>query len=203
MKRVLYILTAAAAFLLATNAADAQMSKPYYVNGGWQFNGTPGNSFAKSAQGYGAYAEGGYYITPMLAVGGFASFNTNNEYIPKQTYTFSDNSALTTDLERSIYQVPFGATLRYRFMRTELQPYIEAKIGAEYSTQSTYMSTFVNRHDNWGVYVSPEIGLTFFPFQQADLGFQIAAYYSYASNRNHSLDIKGINNLGFKLGIAF
>ena len=43
------------------------------MNGGWQFNGTPGNTFAESAQGYGAYIEGGYYLTPMFAIGGFAN----------------------------------------------------------------------------------------------------------------------------------
>jgi hypothetical protein len=187
----------------AAQIADAQMGKRYYVNAGWQFNGTPGNGFVRSAQGDGAYMEMGFYLTPMLAIGGFASFNTNNEYIPKQTYVFSDNSALTTDLVRSIYQVPFGTTVRYRFMRYEVQPYVEAKFGSEYSTQSTYMSTFVNRHDNWGFYISPEIGVTVFPFETTDVGFQVAAYYSYSTNQNKSYDIKGINNLGFKLGIAF
>ena len=88
-------------------------------------------------------------------------------------------------------------------MRYELQPYVEAKIGTEYSSQSTYMSTFVNRHDNWGFYMSPEVGLTFFPFEKTDMGFQFAVYYSYATNRNKSYDINGLNNLGFKLGIAF
>ena len=203
MKKIIYIFAATAAMLLATAQVDAQMSKRYYINGGWQFNGTLANDFAESAQGYGAYMEGGYFVTPMLAVGAFASFNTNNEYVPRHTYTFSDMSALTTDLNRSIYQVPFGATLRYRFLRSMFQPYIEAKLGAEYSTQSTYMSTFVNRHDNWGFYVSPEIGMTFFPFERTDFGFQIAVYYSYATNRNEALDINGLNNLGFKLGIAF
>jgi len=203
MKKIIYIFAATAAMLLATAQVDAQMSKRYYINGGWQFNGTLANDFAESAQGYGAYMEGGYFVTPMLAVGAFASFNTNNEYVPRHTYTFSDMSALTTDLNRSIYQVPFGATLRYRFLRSMFQPYIEAKLGAEYSTQSTYMSTFVNRHDNWGFYVSPEIGMTFFPFERTDFGFQVAVYYSYATNRNEALDINGLNNLGFKLGIAF
>ena len=203
MKKMIYVLAAAAAMLLAATQADAQMGKRYYVNGGWQFNGTLANDFAESAQGYGAYMEGGYFITPMLAVGGFASFNTNNEYVPRKTYTFSDMSALTTDLNRSIYQVPFGATMRVRFMRMMFQPYIEAKVGAEYSTQSTYMSTFVNRHDNWGFYVSPEIGMTFFPFERTDFGFQLAVYYSYATNQNKAVDINGLNNLGFKLGIAF
>lgn len=203
MKKILFTITAFAAMLFASVQADAQMGKKFYINAGWQFNGTIANDFAESAQGYGAYIEGGYYVTPMFAVGGFASFNTNNEYVPKQTYTFSDQSALTTDLNRSIYQVPFGATMRCRFLRSMFQPYIEAKLGAEYSAQNTYMSTFVNQHDNWGFYVSPEVGLAFFPFEKTDLGFQVAAYYSYATNRNKAIDLTGLNNLGFKLGIAF
>jgi hypothetical protein len=201
MRRIIYILAAAMIFFAVD--ANAQMGKKTYVNGGWQFNGTPGNTFAESAQGYGAYIEGGYYLTPMFAIGGFASFNTNNQYYPKQTYTFTDKSALTTDLDKSIYQVPFGSTLRVRFLRGMFQPYIEAKIGTEYSAQNIYMSTFMTSKDNWGFYISPEVGMTFFPFENTDFGFQIAAYYSYASNHNSTFDIQGINNLGFKLGIAF
>ena len=203
MKKIIFAMTAFVAMIIGAAQANAQMSKPFYINAGWQFNGTIANDFVESGQGYGAYMEGGYYVTPMLAVGGFASFNTNTEYIPKRTYTFSDQSALTTDLERTIYQVPFGAELRYRFLRGICQPYLEAKIGAQYSEQNTYMSTFVNQHDNWGFYVSPEFGVTIFPFQKTDFGFQVAEYYSYATNRNKAVDINGLNNLGFKLGIAF
>lgn len=203
MKRFIYILTAAAALLLVSANADAQQGKRYYVNGGWQFNGTIMNEVAESAQGYGAFIESGYYITPMLAVGGFASFNTNNQYYPKQTYTFADKAALTTDLNKSIYQVPFGAIVRYRFMRDMFQPYVEAKIGTEFSTQSTYMSTFVSRDNNWGFYVSPEIGVTVWPFAKEDFGFLLAAYYSYSTNKSSNYNLKGINNAGFKLGIAF
>lgn len=203
MKRIIYTLAVMAAVLLATTQANAQMGKPYYINGGWQFNGTVANNVAESAQGYGAYMEGGYYVTPMIAVGGFASFNSNDQYYGKQTFYFDDHSALTTDLTRSLYQVPFGATLRCRFLWTELQPYIEAKIGTEYAQQSTYMSTYVSRHDNWGFYVSPEIGLSWFPFSQTDFGFQLAVYYSYATNSNKAYNLNGINNLGFKLGVAF
>ena len=145
MKKMIYMLAAVMAFMCIAADADAQMGKRHYVNGGWQFNGTLKNEVAESAQGYGAYIEGGYYVTPMLAIGGFASFNSNDQYYPKQTYTFADKSALTTDLNKSIYQVPFGSTIRLRFARSMFQPYVEAKIGTEYSTQSTYMSTFVSR----------------------------------------------------------
>lgn len=203
MKKIIGIMLAAAALVFTAGEASAQMGKREYINGGWQYNGSIANDFVEAGNGYGAYLEGGYYLTPMFAIGGFASFNTNNQYVPKQTYTFSDNSALTTDLDRSVYQVPFGFTMRTRFLRSEFQPYLGTKVGAEFSTQSTYMSTFVNRHDNWGFYMSPEIGFTYFPFEKTDFGFQLAVYYSFCTNRNKSYDIKGINNLGFKLGIAF
>ena len=203
MKKMIYMLAAVMAFMCIAADADAQMGKRHYVNGGWQFNGTLKNEVAESAQGYGAYIEGGYYVTPMLAIGGFASFTSNDQYYPKQTYTFADKSALTTDLNKSIYQVPFGSTIRLRFARSMFQPYIEAKIGTEYSTQSTYMSTFVSRDDNWGFYISPEIGMTVYPFQKDDFGFQLAAYYSYSTNKSTTYNLKGIDNIGFKLGIAF
>jgi uncharacterized membrane protein len=202
MKRIIYIMAITVAALLTAVQANAQMGKRYYINGGWQFNGTLANNVAESAQGYGAYMEGGYYLTPMIAIGGFASFNSNDQYYGTQTYTFDDHSALTTDLTRVLYQVPFGSTIRCRFMRTEFQPYLQAKIGTEYSEQSTYMSTFVSQTDNWGFYVSPEIGFTWFPFDATDFGFQLAVYYSYATNQNKSLNMNGINNLGFKLGVA-
>ena len=194
---------ASVAMLFFAGEANAQMGKRYYVNGGWQFNGSIANDFVKTGQGYGAYLEGGYYITPMFAVGGFASFGTNNKYIPEQTYQLEDGAAVTTDLDRSLYQVPFGLTTRIRFMRGMFQPYLQNKIGAEYSIQSTYMSTFVNKHDNWGFYISPEVGFAVYPFHKTDLGFQLAAYYSYATNHNSDYGIKGLNNVGFKLGIAF
>ena len=203
MKRIIYIMAITLVALLTAVQANAQMGKRYYINGGWQFNGTLANNVAESAQGYGAYMEGGYYVTPMLAIGGFASFNSNDQYYGTQTYTFDDHSALTTDLTRVLYQVPFGSTLRCRFMRTQFQPYLQAKIGTEYSEQSTYMSTFVSQTDNWGFYISPEVGFTWFPFDATDFGFQLAVYYSYATNQNKHLNMNGINNLGFKLGVAF
>lgn len=202
MKRYRYFITAAV-LVFAALQLDAQVGKRFYIDAGWQFNATVNNPVAESAQGWGAYLEGGYYLTPRFAVGGFASVNTNNEYVPQKTYTWDNGSALTTDLDYSVYQVPFGATMRYRFSRHKLQPYIEAKLGAEYSKEYAYMSTFGASSDNWGFYVSPEAGITWHPFKKTDMGFQAAVYYSYATNRDKAFNMNGINNLGFKLGICF
>jgi hypothetical protein len=51
--------------------------------------------------------------------------------------------------------------------------------------------------------MSPELGVTFFPFEKTDFGFQAAVFYSYSTNKNKSYSLNGLNNVGFKLGIAF
>ena len=173
---VRYILIMAAVAVMAATVAQAQPGRRFYVDAGWQFNATPGNSFASSANGWGAYVEGGYYVLPRIAVGVFGSFNTNNDYVPRMTYFGEDGSALTSDMVNSIYQIPFGATLRYRLAFKDSQ---------------------------WGFYVSPEIGFTWHPFHKSNFGFQLAVYYSYATNRSRAFGIDGINNVGFKLGVSF
>lgn len=200
-----YIWAIAAAMLLAAafSSAYAQPGKRWYIDAGWQFNGTPGSKVAESAQGLGAYLEGGYYVRPKLAVGAFVNYGTNSSYFPKETFMYPDGSALTTDYSNAVFQVPFGATLRYRFTRSKFQPYAEARLGANWSRQSTYMSTFRLSGDNWGFYASPEVGFTWHPFNRSNFGFQLAAYYSYATNRNDFYGMNGINNVGFKLGLSF
>ena len=44
MKTRYIMMILAAAFLFAAADMDAQVGKRYYINGGWQFNGTPGNT---------------------------------------------------------------------------------------------------------------------------------------------------------------
>lgn len=189
--------------MLAAVSMDAQVGRRYYVDAGWQFNGAFSNGFSKNASGWGGYIEGGYYFLPRVAAGVFASFNTNNEYFPKRTYDAGNGTAVTTDMYHSLYQVPFGATLRYRFLWKKVQPYVEAKIGANYAREYQLYSIYGAYDSQWGFYASPEIGVTFHPFNKSNIGLQIAGYYSYATNRSRAFGIDGLNNAGFKLGISF
>ncbi len=198
-----YILIVAALSVATAFTMDAQVGRRFYIDAGWQFNGTFSNNFVRNASGWGAYAEGGYYILPHVGVGAFASFNTNNEYIPKATYDLGNGADLTTDMAHSLFQIPFGAELRYRFTYTRFQPYVGAKLGANYAEAYRFMSTFGMRDSGWGFYVSPEIGFTWHPFRKSNFGFQLAAYYAYSTNRSEAFNINGINNAGFKLGLSF
>ena len=69
--------------------------------------------------------EGGYYFPNNFGVGAFIAYHTNNEYIPRQTFPVGETSTVTTDQQHSVFQLPFGATGRYRFLQTNvLEPYV-------------------------------------------------------------------------------
>lgn len=80
---------------------------------------------------------------------------------------------------------------------------MEAKVGANYAELNTYFSSYAAYARTWGFYASPEVGLTWHPFNKTNLGFQFALYYSYATNRSGYYNMNGINNCGFKLGLSF
>ena len=110
--------------------AKAQTTESAYFNIDWQYNFPIGIDFADKSSGWGMNFEGGYFITPNIAVGGFLAYHSNHKYIPRQTLQLSDGSALNTDQQHTVFQLPFGVTGRYTFNRGEVfQPYVSAKIG--------------------------------------------------------------------------
>ena len=172
----------------------------------WQMNAPVSTDFADKISGWGMNFEGTYDITPQLAVGGCISFQTNHSYIDRQTISLSPTESLTTDQQRSAFQLPFGATAAYSFNKeAHVRPYIGAKLGAMFARNTTYFGTGGLYDKSWGFYASPEIGLKIYPTRQKNWGFHIAGYYSFATNKTETLtgDIDGQSNVGFRLGITF
>lgn len=193
--------------LLIPALANAQEYKNYFANGDWQFNAPLNNDFANKASGWGMSFEGGYYVTPKLGVGLFIAFSTNHKYIPTETFPVADNATITTNQQHSLFQLPFGVDLRYRFIpqSSYFDPYFSVKIGPEYTQLSSYISTFQIYERKWGFYVSPEIGTNVWINSQKNIGLHLAAYYSFATNKGQVLngDLDKINNIGFRVGLAF
>lgn len=181
-------------------------AKKGYANIDWQFNIPLNNGFSDKASGWGMNFEGGYYITPNVGVGLFMAFHTNNEYIDTETLNLSTTSQLTCDQQHMLFQLPFGAAFRYRFMpEKKFAPYAGIKIGAQYGKTTSYYNVYNTTNEKWGVFVSPEIGVNIFPMGPNLFGFHLALYYDYASNQNRLLiyKIDGLHNLGFRVGLAF
>ena len=194
------------ALLCIGRSASAQLLPNSYFNIDWQVNVPLGHTFADKASGWGMNFEGGYYVTPEIAVGGFLSFQTNLESISRRTLDLSGRSTLTAQQEHAVFQLPFGVTGRYEwFPESVVQPYVGMKLGAEYAQLSSYYYVVKNYTETWGFFLSPELGVSIFPRPDFRLGFHVAVYYSYATNSGRVLNyhVDGLNNFGIRVGVSF
>lgn len=206
---ILKTLTLAACMLVAAlpqiQAQHASQRKVHFAVD-WQMNAPLSTGFADKISGWGMNFEGAYDVTSHFSAGAFLSFHTNHRYIDRQTISLSPTESLTTDQQRSAFQLPFGATAAYTFCTdSHVRPYVGAKLGAMFARNTTYFGTGGLYDTGWGFYASPEIGLKIYPNTQKKWGFHIAGYYSYATNRTETLtgNIDGQSNTGFRLGILF
>ena len=185
--------------------AKAQMTDNGYANIDWQFNFPMSNNFADKGSGWGMNFEGGYYVTPNFALGGFLSYHSNHEYFGRQTLPLTEGGSINTDQQHTLFQLPFGLATRYSWDRGGVfQPYVGVKIGAQYAQLKSAFNVFEAKDNTWGFYVSPEIGFSIYPWAYGP-GLHFAFYYSYASNKGDlfTYSVDGMNNLGLRVGIAF
>ena len=171
----------------------------------WQMNAPLSTDFADKLSGWGMNYELTYGITPRWDVGVFASFHTNHKYIGRQTLEISPTESLTTDQQRSAFQVPFGVMGAFNLSTNKhCQPYIGVKAGVMFARNTTYYASRGLYDKAWGFYVSPEIGLKIYPTGK-HWGIHVAGYYSYATNQTRTLtmNIDGQSNVGFRLGVIF
>ena len=192
------VVVAALLFAGAGLPAKSQVSLDAYYNVDWQFN-IPINEFADKASGWGMNFDAGWYLTPDIAIGAFLNYHTNNEYVSRHVV-----HASSTDQQRSLYQLPFGLTALYRIIESDWQPYVALKLGAEYAHLSSYYYIYKSSADTWGFYMSPEIGVRWYPWDNG-MGLHAAAYYSYSTNDATVLGstMGTPSNFGFRIGLAF
>lgn len=208
MKTMKYLKIAAlcAVLLAVVRPAHAQLFPNSYINIDWQMNVPLGSSLADKASGWGMNFEGGYFVTPEITVGPFISYQTNLQKIHRQTLDLGNGSALTTNQKHSVFQLPFGVTGRYNWLKNSIfQPYAGLKLGACYAEFSSYYYIVKQYTDTWGFFLSPEIGVSIFPVPSYRLGFHVALYYSYATNNGDVLtySVNNLNNFGIRLGVSF
>ncbi len=208
MKTSKYLRTLALSVLLLFVAlpGKAQLFPDSYINIDWQLNVPLGNGFADKTSGWGMNFEGGYFVTPAIAVGPFISYHTNFASVGRKTLPLNEGAALTTNQKHAVFQLPFGVTGRYNWYTDRvLQPYAGMKLGACYGEISSYYYVVKEYTDTWGFYMSPEIGVSIFPRPDYRLGFHVALYYSYATNSGRVLtySVNNFQNFGIRVGVSF
>lgn len=206
MKTIRKILFGAILLITAAHPSKvkAQVSLNSYFNVDWQFNIPLGNNFSNGASGWGMNFEGGYYITQDFSLGGFLNFHTNNEYFSRRIIPLSETLSMSSRQQHQMFTLPFGVAMRYRIMESDFQPYVGMKLGMCYSEFNNYYYIFEKSQDRWGFYMSPEVGFNYYPWANG-VGFHMALYYSFATNKCNIMSYKQsiLNNIGFRLGVAF
>ena len=185
MKTIKYlsirVLAITALALVFAMPAKAQLTDNGYANIDWQFNFPLSNHFADKASGWGMSFEGGYYVTPNIALGAFLAYHSNHEYFGRQTLPVGEGGSINTDQQHTLFQLPFGLAGRYTFDRgSAFQPYVGLKVGPQYAEINIY------------------------PWAYGP-GLHVAAYYSYGTNKGDlfTYSVDGLSNFGLRLGIAF
>lgn len=202
-KYTVRLAVAAALFAGISLPAKSQVSLDAYYNVDWQLN-IPLNNYADKVSGWGMNFDAGWYLTPDIAIGTFLNYHTNSKYIDRAVVNLSDETAVFTDQQRSLYLLPFGVTALYRIIESDWQPYVAMKLGAEYAYASSYYNIYKSSENSWGFYMSPEIGVRWYPWANG-MGLHAAAYYSFSTNKATVMggELKNPSNFGFRLGLAF
>ncbi len=208
MKTAKLIRTLALCALMLGTAlpGKAQLFPKTYMNVDWQVGMPVDQSFADKTSGWGMNFEGGYFVTPAITVGAFISYQTFLEEIPRQTLLLNNSTSMTTAQKHALFQLPFGVAARYNWCKKSIfQPYVGMKLGASYAEMSSYYYIVRQYTDTWGVYLSPEVGVSIFPNPDYRLGLHVALYYGYASNSGDLLvySIDNCQNFGIRVGISF
>ncbi|MEG0807787.1 MAG: outer membrane beta-barrel protein [Alistipes sp.] len=204
--KYLRVITLCALLFVAAQPASAQLFPNSYMNIDWQSNMPLGNSFADKHSGWGMNFEGGYFVSPAISLGLFVSYHTNFKSIERQTLNVGDGSALTTNQKHALFQLPFGVTARYNWLKDSIfQPYVGVKVGANYAQMSSYYYIIKQYTNTWGFYAAPEIGVSIFPRPAYRIGLHVALYYSYATNKGKVLtySLDGPSNFGLRVGLSF
>ena len=85
----------------------AQLFPKTYMNVDWQVGMPVDHSFADNNSGWGMNFEGRLLVTPAITVGGFISYQTFLEEIPRQTLLLNNSTSMTTRPEtRPLFSCP-------------------------------------------------------------------------------------------------
>ena len=108
MKTIKYlsirVLAITALALVFAMPAKAQLTDNGYANIDWQFNFPLSNHFADKASGWGMSFEGGYYVTPNIALGAFLAYHSNHEYFGRQTLPVGEGGSINTDQQHTLFR---------------------------------------------------------------------------------------------------
>jgi outer membrane protein W len=172
---------------------------------GWEINFPNNGSYLTNTSYSGGKIEYRKFLKKDFSVGLAMNWTSFEQYFNRQTYNSKDgNNAVTSDFVAQVYTLPITATAHYYFTPGKLlKPYAGVGVGAQYMEQDLFYNVYETDEFNWGFVVRPEIGAIIQPDKFSGWGFNVAAGYSYATNKNGITKENKFQNFGITIGVVF
>jgi opacity protein-like surface antigen len=205
MFRKLFIFTLT---LLVVSGVCAQKKNNYQppfsnemVAFSWGGNVPINNDFTNKTSWNGFKLEYRKMIKPDLSVGFEMSWNGFEQYRPTKTYQLR-NGAVTTDFYSYMYTVPVALNAHHYFHFNDMvTPFAGLALGATYSEEKLYYNIYGSNYYNWGFLISPELGAIVKFEEGSGFGIIVGVNYNYSTNKQSQVNLNGIQNFGFQVGI--
>lgn len=131
-----------------------------------------------------------------------AAYNTLNDYVPRQTYTYP-GGAITTDIFNYMYYFTLLANAQYYYKASDrLIPYASLGAGLAITRYTLFYNVYSEGDNNRSWVVRPEAGLIFRVRQYSSLGLKSALSWEYAGNKSDAYALKDFSALSFQLGLV-
>lgn len=200
MKKILFSIC----ILASTFAAKAQVqqgSSIFLV--GWEIGIPLNNDYISETSWGGGYFDWRKFVKPNLSLGFAMSFNAFRQYVDTKTYVSDDQStAVTTRMMRYQNVLPFMFNTCYYFKAMGVAlPYVGLGVGAEFSDQWMYYSSFTSSNRDWGFVARPTVGAILRLGE--DVGGHVGVGYNIAAIDNGFTDQNSIQYVYFQLGLSF
>ncbi len=155
-----------------------------------------GNSSLGMRVGYSRFSSA------KFGLGIEAAYNTLNDYVPRQTYTYP-GGAITTDIFNYMYYFTLLANAQYYYQASDrLIPYASLGAGLAITRYTLFYNVYSEGDNNRSWVVRPEAGLIYRVRQYSAIGLKSALSWEYAGNKSDAYALKNFSALAFQLGIV-
>lgn len=190
-------------FVLLPFTAGAHKRQDLNVSWGGYF--PTGSGFVQNVSWTQFSLKWEYRIIPQLGTGLSIGYGFHKE--SGWTLDHFNGAIVTGDSKRKLTQIPIQAQVSYYPIgarQSYIQPYIGVGIGgqwARYDLTGTVIQT--SGIKNWGLVVTPQIGMRIYPSKTEIFWLDVNVAYRYATNEWKLASIKGQQGIIPTLGVGF
>jgi opacity protein-like surface antigen len=189
-------------FIFSTVAVKAQLYEGAFHVGWNTLKPVSDKEFIDKASSSGVRVGYSRFKNDRFGFGLEGSYNTLDDYVPRQTYEFP-GGAITTDIYNYLYYFTLMGNAQYYFTQgNKFIPYASLGMGVAFSEYRIFYNMYQDTDSQTSFVVRPEIGTLFRIKEYSNWGFKTSLSYDYAANKSDYFEIDNFSGLSLQLGFV-